>query len=40
MRTVRNLRDLKRYSPTLTIGSIGQLNVAANQMNANVKKGE
>jgi hypothetical protein len=40
MRTVRNLRDLKRYGPTLTIGSVGQLNVAANQMNANVQKGE
>jgi hypothetical protein len=34
LRTLRHLRDLRRYTPSVVVGNVGQLNIAQQQMNA------
>ena len=34
LRTLRALRDLRRYSPSVTIQSAGQVNIGGSQVNA------
>ena len=33
LRTLRQLRDLRRYTPAVLVGNVGQLNIAQQQMN-------
>ena len=33
LRTLRQLRDLRRYTPSVVVESVGQLNIAQQQMN-------
>jgi hypothetical protein len=33
LRTLRQLRDLRRYTPSVVVGNVGQLNIAQKQMN-------
>jgi hypothetical protein len=33
LRTLRQLRDLRRYTPSVVVGNVGQLNIAQQQMN-------
>ena len=33
LRTLRQLRDLRRYAPSVVVGNVGQLNIAQQQMN-------
>jgi hypothetical protein len=30
---LRQLRDLRRYTPSVVVGNVGQLNIAQQQMN-------
>lgn len=39
LRTLRALRDLRRYSPTVTIQSAAQVNIGAQQVNAALSEG-
>ena len=33
MRTLRSLRDLRRYSPSVVVQNVGQLNLGQTQLN-------
>ena len=33
LRTLRQLRDLRRYTPSVVVGNVSQLNIAQQQMN-------
>jgi hypothetical protein len=38
LRTLRALRDLRRYAPSVTIQNAGQVNIGAQQVNATMRK--
>ncbi len=40
LRTLRALRDLRRYAPAVTIQNAGQVNIGAQQVNAAQIQGE
>jgi hypothetical protein len=37
MRSIRQLRDLRRYVPTIVVQNAGAINVAEQQMNVTAK---
>jgi hypothetical protein len=39
LRTLRALRDLRRYTPTITIQNVGQVNIGGQQINVADQKG-